>query len=148
MNVESIDDFEFLFDHLMLGGGVGFSVERSKIHEFPKVRSGVEISHERSNDADVIVPDSREGWKRLLHAVLKSYFYTGKSFTYSTILVREYGAPLKTFGGTASGPGALIDGVADICKVMENRAGKKLRSIDVLDICNIIGRIVVSGSSR
>jgi ribonucleoside-diphosphate reductase alpha chain len=148
VNIESIDDFEFLFDHLMLGGGVGFSVERSKIHEFPKVRSSVEISHERTNDADIIVPDSREGWKRILHAVLKSYFYTGKSFTYSTILVREFGAPLKTFGGTASGPGALIDGIADICKVMENRAGKKLRSIDVLDIANIIGRIVVSGSSR
>jgi ribonucleoside-triphosphate reductase (thioredoxin) len=148
VNIESIEDFEFLFDHLMLGGGVGFSVERSKIHEFPKVRSSVKISHERSNDADVIVPDSREGWKRLLHAVLKSYFYTGKSFTYSTILIREFGAPLKTFGGTASGPGALIEGVADICKVMDNRVGKKLRSIDVLDIANIIGRIVVSGSSR
>jgi ribonucleoside-diphosphate reductase alpha chain len=148
VNIESIEDFEFLFDHLMLGGGVGFSVERSKIHEFPKVRSGISISHERSNDADIIVPDSREGWKRILHAVLKSYFYTGKSFTYSTILIREFGAPLKTFGGTASGPGALIDGIADICKVMENRAGKKLRSVDILDIANIIGRVVVSGSSR
>jgi ribonucleoside-diphosphate reductase alpha chain len=31
---------------------------------------------------------------------------------------------------------------------MEHREGKKLRSIDVLDICNIIGRIVISGSSR
>lgn len=148
VNIETLEDFEFLFDHLMLGGGVGFSVERSKIHELPKVRSGVKISHERANDADIIVPDSRQGWSRLLHSVLKSYFYTGKSFTYSTILVREFGAPLKSFGGTASGPGALIDGVADICKVMDNRAGKKLRSIDVLDICNIIGRIVVSGSSR
>lgn len=148
VNIESIEDFEFLFDHLMLGGGVGFSVERSKIHEFPKVRSGISITHERSNDADIIVPDSREGWKRILHAVLKSYFYTGRSFSYSTMLIREFGAPLKTFGGTASGPGALIDGIADICKVMENRAGKKLRSIDILDIANIIGRVVVSGSSR
>ena len=147
-NIESIEDFEMLFEYLMLGGGVGFSVERSKIHDLPKVKSGVVIAHERSNDADIIVPDSRHGWKRLLHSVLKSYFDTGKSFTYSTILVREYGAPLKTFGGTASGPGALIEGVSDICKVMENRVGKKLRSIDVLDICNIIGRIVVSGSSR
>jgi ribonucleotide reductase alpha subunit len=147
-NIESIDDFEFLFEHLMLGGGVGFSVERSKIHEFPKVKTGVKISHERSNDADFIVADSREGWKRLLHAVLKSYFHTGRSFTYSTILVREFGAPLNTFGGTASGPGALIEGIDDISKVMENRAGKKLRSVDVLDIANIIGRIVVSGSSR
>ena len=147
-NIEKIEDFELLFEYLMLGGGVGFSVERSKIHDLPKVKAGVVISHERSNDADIIVPDSRHGWKRLLHAVLKSYFETGKSFSYSTILIREYGAPLKTFGGTASGPGALIDGIADICKVLDGRIGKKLRSIDVLDICNIIGRIVVSGSSR
>lgn len=147
-NIETVEDFELLFDYLMLGGGVGFSVERSKIHELPKVKPNVTITHERSNDADIIVPDSRSGWRRLLHSVLKSYFDTGKSFSYSTILVREFGAPLKTFGGTASGPGALIDGIADIAKVMQNREGKKLRSIDVLDICNIIGKIVVSGSSR
>ena len=147
-NIEKIDDFEFLFNYLMLGGGVGFSVERSKIHDLPKVKSGVVITHERTNDANIIVPDSREGWSRLLHAVLKSYFDTGKSFTYSTLLVREYGAKLSKMGGTASGPGALIDGVEDICKVLENRVGKKLRSVDVLDICNIIGRVVVSGSSR
>lgn len=147
-NIEKVEDFELIFDYLMLGGGVGFSVERSKIHELPKVKAGVVITHERTNDADIIVPDSRQGWRRLLHSVLKSYFDTGKSFSYSTILVREFGAPLNTFGGTASGPGALIDGITDICKVMENRVGKKLRSIDVLDICNIIGRIVVSGSSR
>ena len=147
-NIETVEDFELLFDYLMLGGGVGFSVERSKIHDLPKVKANVSITHERSNDADIIVPDSRQGWRRLLHSVLKSYFETGKSFTYSTILIREFGAKLKTFGGTASGPGALIDGIEDICKVLDNRAGKKLRSIDVLDICNIIGRIVVSGSSR
>ena len=148
VNVETVNDFEFLFDYLMLGGGVGFSVERSKIHELPKIKSGVRITHERTNDAEIIVPDSRTGWRRLLHSVLKSYFYTGKSFSYSTILIREFGAPLKTFGGNASGPAALIEGINDICKVMENREGKKLRSVDVLDICNIIGRIVVSGSSR
>lgn len=147
-NIEKIEDFELLFDYLMLGGGVGFSVERSKIHDLPKVKPGVTITHERTNDADIIVPDSRNGWRRLLHSVLKSYFDTGRSFTYSTILIRQFGAPLKTFGGTASGPQALIDGIEDICKVMQNREGKKLRSIDVLDICNIIGRIVVSGSSR
>jgi len=148
VNIEKVEDFEFLFDHLMLGGGVGFSVERAKIHDLPKVLPGVKIAHEKTNDADIIVPDSRQGWRRLLHSTLKSFFDTGKSFTYSTILVREFGAPLKTFGGTASGPKALVDGITDICAVMEAREGKKLRSIDVLDICNIIGRVVVSGSSR
>ena len=147
-NIEKIEDFEMLFDYLMLGGGVGFSVERSKIHELPKVKAVASITAERTNDADFIVPDSRQGWRELLHKVLESYFKNGKSFTYSTILIREFGTPLKTFGGTASGSGALVDWVADICKVLDNRVGKKLRSIDVLDICNIIGRIVVSGSSR
>jgi ribonucleoside-triphosphate reductase (thioredoxin) len=147
-NIEKIEDFELLFDYLMLGGGVGFSVERSKIHDLPKVRKVDHITAEKTNDADFIVPDSRQGWRELLHKTLESYFVTGKSFTYSTLLIREFGTPLKTFGGTASGSGALVEGIADICKVLDQRIGKKLRSIDVLDICNIIGRIVVSGSSR
>ena len=147
-NIEKIEDFELLFDYLMLGGGVGFSVERSKIHELPKVKKVGYITAERTADADFIVPDSRQGWRELLHKVLESYFITGKSFTYSTTLIREYGAPLKTFGGIASGPGALVEGLVDIGKVLDNRVGKKLRSVDVLDICNIIGRIVISGSSR
>jgi len=147
-NVEKIEDFELIFDYLMLGGGVGFSVERSKIHDLPKVKEVGYVTAEKSNDADFIVPDSRQGWRELLHKVLESYFITGKSFTYSTILIREFGSPLKTFGGTASGSGALVDGINDICTVLNNRSNKKLRSIDVLDICNIIGRVVVSGSSR
>jgi ribonucleoside-diphosphate reductase alpha chain/ribonucleoside-triphosphate reductase len=147
-NIEKIEDFELVFDYLMLGGGVGFSVERSKIHDLPKIKDVEYITAEKNNDADFIVPDSRQGWRELLHKVLEAYFITGKSFTYSTILIREFGAQLKTFGGTASGPGALVDGIEDICKVLNNRIGKKLRSVDVLDICNIIGRIVVSGSSR
>lgn len=147
-NIESPKDFELIFDYLMLGGGVGFSVERSKIHDLPKIKPVASIKHEKTKDADFIVPDSRQGWRQLLHNVLNSYFYTGESFTYSTILVREYGAILSTFGGTASGPAALVDGITEICKVLDLRVGKKLRSIDVLDVCNIIGKIVIAGSSR
>lgn len=147
-NIESIEDYEFLMDHLMLGGGVGFSVERARVHSFPKIKPGVTISHVRTNDADFIVPDSRQGWSALLHEVLKSYFYTGKSFTYSTILVRSFGAKLNTFGGTASGPEILIEGMEDISKILARRSGKKMRSIDALDIANIIGKVVVAGSAR
>jgi hypothetical protein len=35
-NIEKVEDFELLFDYLMHGGGVGYSVERSKIHDLPK----------------------------------------------------------------------------------------------------------------
>jgi ribonucleotide reductase alpha subunit len=146
--ISKVEDFKFLMDHLMLGGGVGYTVERASVHEFPKVRDVAFIKHERTNDADFIVPDSRFGWSDLLGKVLDSYFYTGKSFSYSTILIRGFGAPLKTFGGTASGPEVLIEGIADICKILSARAGKKIRSIDALDIANIIGKVVVAGSAR
>lgn len=146
--LDSVEGFKFLMDHLMLGGGVGFSVERSQIYALPKIKKGVSITHESTNDADFIVADSRRGWSTLLEKVFNSFFHNGDSFSYSTILVRRHGAPLKTFGGTASGPEVLIEGIAAICKIFASREGKRLRSIDVLDICNIIGMIVVAGSAR
>ena len=148
LSIKEPEDFCFLFENLMMGAGVGFSVRRENIHELPKVKSGVKIAHELTKDAEFIVPDSREGWVELLRKVLKSFFTTGKNFNYSTILVRGYGEPIKGFGGTASGPQILIDGISKIAGVLSSREGKKLRSIDVLDIANIIGSIVVAGNVR
>jgi len=141
-------DFLFLFHELLLGGGVGYSVKRSDINELPRVKRGVEVSHEKTNDADYIVSDRREGWVNLLKQVLDAYFKTGKSFTYSTILIRGKGELIKGFGGKASGPLPLIEGITKISTVLKSREGKKLRSVDVLDIANIIGSIVVSGNVR
>ena len=146
--ISKVEDFQFLMDHLMVGGGVGFTVERAVVHDLPVVKHVHMVSHQKTDDADFIVPDSRQGWSALLGKVLNSYFYTGQSFTYSTILIRGFGAQLKTFGGTASGPEVLIEGIADICKILSAREGKKIRSVDALDICNIIGKIVVAGSAR
>ena len=146
--IRDIDDFCFVFENLMLGGGVGFSIRKEDVHELPRVFENVSVVHEKTNDADFIVPDSREGWVKLLKKVLKSYFYTGESFTYSTILVRSSGEGIKGFGGKASGPGILIEGMEKIGSVIKEREGKKLRSIDVLDICNIIGSVVVAGNVR
>lgn len=147
-NISEIDDFCFLFENLMLGGGVGYSVRKEHVHELPRIKSDVIITHENTKDADFIVPDSRQGWCELLRKVLNSFFYTGKSFTYSTILVRGHGEPIRTFGGVASGPKILIEGIENVCKVCQARENKKLRSVDVLDVCNIIGSIVVSGNVR
>lgn len=146
--IRDIDDFCFIFENLMLGGGVGFSIRREDVHELPKVKEGVMITHEKTNDADFIVPDSREGWVKLLKKVLKSFFYTGESFTYSTLLVRSNGEHIRGFGGKASGPGILIEGIEKISGVIREREGKKLRSLDVLDIGNIIGSVVVAGNVR
>ena len=146
--IRDIDDFCFIFENLMLGGGVGFSIRKEDVHDLPRVKEGVMVNHEKTNDADYIVPDSREGWVKLLKKTLKSYFFTGESFTYSTILVRSSGEGIKGFGGTASGPSILIEGIEKIGEVICEREGKKLRSLDVLDICNIIGSVVVAGNVR
>jgi len=148
VSMRELDDFCFLFEHLMLGGGVGYSVQRSDIHQLPRVKKNVNVTHQATKDADYIVPDSRQGWVQLLRNVLQAYFVTGKSFTYSTILIRGAGEPIKGFGGTASGPVILVEGLEKICSVIKSREGKKLRSIDVLDINNIIGSIVVAGNVR
>jgi ribonucleoside-triphosphate reductase len=148
VSMNSIKSFLFLFENLMLGGGVGFSIRREDIHELPRIKKDVNIVHKNTKDADFIVPDSREGWIRLLERVLEAFFVKGKSFNYSTILIRGAGEQIGGFGGIASGPQILIDGIDKINKIFQTREGKKLRSIDVLDICNIIGGIVVSGNVR
>lgn len=146
-NIKDVDDFCFIFDLLMLGAGVGYSVRRQDVSEFPKIK-GAKITHEKTNDADYIIPDKREGWVDLLRRVLTAYFKTGKGFSYSTILIRSFGEPIKGFGGVASGSQVLIDGIAKICTVLDSRIGKKLRSVDALDIANIIGSVVVAGNVR
>ena len=140
--------FLFIFENLMLGGGVGFSIRREDIHELPKIKKNVSVEHQLTKDADFIVPDSRSGWVELLRKTLEAYYENGKSFTYSTILVRGANEKISGFGGVASGPGILIEGIQKISKIFQTREGKKLRSIDVLDICNIIGSIVVAGNVR
>ena len=145
-NIATADDIVWLMGRLMVGGGVGFSVESEVIHDFPKVK-GAKVTHMATNDADFIVPDSRAGWGELMKRLFTAAF-EGKDFTYSTVLIRPMGAPLKTFGGTASGSTALVAGIDDIMGVLNARAGNKLRPVDVLDICNILGRVVVAGSAR
>lgn len=141
--------FTWAFDMLMLGSGVGYNIQREYVYKIPPVSDKeVKVLRKDTSDADFIIPDSREGWVKLLENVLTAYFYTGQSFSYSTILVRGKGTPIKSFGGTASGPEELCWGIEQICKVLDNRRGKQVRPIDCLDIMNIIGYIVVSGNVR
>jgi ribonucleoside-diphosphate reductase alpha chain/ribonucleoside-triphosphate reductase len=96
------------------------------------------------------VPDSREGWVKLLGRTLKAAFLSDNvaTFSYSTKMIRGKGAPIKGFGGTASGPEDLCQGIERIGAVLERRRGKKIRPVDALDIMNIIGAVVVAGNVR
>jgi len=144
---EPVRPFTWTMKFLMLGSGVGYRVLPEDLVNFPDVKYAL-ATRKDTKDADFIVPDSREGWVKLLGKVLKAHFYSGKSFTYSCTLLRSKGAPIKSFGGLASGPEVLCDGIDKINNVLNKRAGQRLRPIDALDVMNIIGMIVVSGNVR
>ena len=148
---EPVRPFTWAMDMLMLGSGVGYNIQRKNVDKLPEVNSDfVRPTRVDSNDADFIVPDSREGWVQLLGKTLKAAFLSDKknTFSYSTVLVRGKGSTIKGFGGTASGPEDLCWGIEKISEILEKRAGKKLRPVDALDIMNIIGAVVVAGNVR
>lgn len=146
---EPIRPFTWAMDMLMLGSGVGFSIERKNVDKLPKVqKKKVKIVRQDNASADFIVPDTREGWVKLIGKVLKAHFFSGEGFTYSTQLIRAKGEPIKGFGGVASGAAILIEGVDLISEVLDKRRGQKVRPIDCLDIMNILGMIVVAGNVR
>lgn len=146
-----IRPFTWAFDMLMLGSGVGVNIQREYVYKLPTVRT--DFSPPKRQDeasAEFIVPDTREGWIKLLEYTLRAAFESGSkpTFSFSTQLIRGKGALIKGFGGVASGPEDLVEGITNISKVLESRKGKQLRPIDCLDIINIIGSIVVAGNVR
>lgn len=144
--------FTWAMDMLMLGSGVGYNIQRTNVDKLPAVNENFKTPLRMDTaSADFIVPDTREGWVALLGKTLKAAFLSpsdAPNYTYSTQLVRGRGAAIKGFGGTASGPEDLVKGIEKISKVLMNRAGRKIRPIDALDIMNIIGELVVAGNVR
>jgi len=132
--------FAFLMEASMLGVGVGFD-DKGADKDFDIYVPG---------DAQTyIIPDTREGWQESTVALINSYLKADQAslvFDYSEI--RPYGAPIATFGGTASGPDPLIKLHDGIRRIFNNRGGNKLTRVDIADIGNLIGVCVVSGNVR
>lgn len=135
------EPFTFLMEASMLGIGVGFD-DKGSDKDF--------IIHE-PNKAGVIdiIADDRESWARATGDLINSYLKPDQSpITFDYSLIRPYGAPIATFGGTASGPEPLIKLHEAIKKMFTGRSGQKLTSKDIADIGNLIGVCVVSGNVR
>lgn len=146
---QPIRPFLWVFDSLMLGVGVGCGIQRKHVNKLPRLRDEyISVTRKDTADADFIIPDSREGWVSFLGHVLRAFFETGESFTYSTVLIRPAGRPIKGFGGVASGAENLCSGLRDIVNILNKARGRKLSSVECMDIIDIIASIVVSGNVR
>ena len=133
--------FAWVMDALMLGIGVGFDTlgqdKQMSIYAPTEPASTYEI------------PDTREGWVESVRLLINSFLRQNQpiqEFNYD--LIRPLGAPIKGFGGVASGPAPLIDLHTRIRNVVGSRAGDPLDSRAIVDIVNLIGTCVVSGNVR
>ncbi len=145
---EPIHPFLRVFEELMLGGGTGFSILPEDVYALPIIKHNIEVNRVESFDCDLIITDNREGWIEFLKKVLEGFFFTGKSINYNTKCIRQKGLPIKTFGGTASGPEELVIGMGEITKILKSKVGSKLTPVNCMDIMNILGKIVVAGNVR
>ena len=134
--------FDEMMYILMCGTGVGFSVERQYITKLPEV---AEEMH--PTETVVYVVDSKIGWAKAFRELV-TLLYAGQVPTWDVSGVRPAGAPLKTFGGRASGPEPLVDLFKFTVDVFKNAAGRKLSSIECHDLCCKIAQIVVVGGVR
>ena len=137
-DLKSFDEAMFI---LLCGTGVGFSVERQSISKLPEVPQLFE------SETNIVVKDSKEGWAKSLRQLI-ALLYSGEVPTWDVSKVRPAGAPLKTFGGRASGPAPLVDLFNFTINTFRKAAGRKLSSVECHDIMCKIGEVVVVGGVR
>jgi len=134
------EPFRFLMDASMLGVGVGFDTDGAK---------KIFIKQPTSEINNIIVEDSREGWVEAIGSLIDSYFIENSpEVTIDVSNVRAYGEPIKGFGGVASGPVPLVQGFNGIKDILNRRIGYPITSSDIVDIQNIIGKVVIAGNVR
>ena len=140
--VDRVAAFDEILYVLMNGTGVGFSVERQFTAKLPVVAE--EFFH---SDTMITVADSKLGWAKAFKELL-GMLYIGQIPRWDLSKVRPAGAPLKTFGGRASGPDPL-ESLFEFCvTTFQNASGRKLSSIECHDIVCKIAEIVVVGGVR
>lgn len=135
-----IEPFVLLMEMSMLGIGVGFDT---------KGAGKVEVYQPLDEKEIHVVEDSREGWVESYGALLRSYFYPNqKTVVFDTGLIRDKGAPIKRFGGTAPGPGPLVDLHKKVRMLLDRYVGQMMDERLITDLNNLAGYCVVSGGRR
>jgi len=134
-----VNDNAWLMDLLMHGVGVGFEPNRTELKLYPP-----EFNYPHT------VADSREGWVESVALLLGAFTKPQvglPEFDYSK--VRPKGSPIKTFGGTASGPEPLIELHQRISALCYDYLYTDYDVVEFkTDIANCIGCCVVAGNLR
>ena len=134
--------FDEMMYVLMCGTGVGFSAERQYVSKLPEVAEEF-----YGSDTVIHVVDSKIGWAKAFRELI-AMLYSGQVPKWDVSGVRPAGAPLRTFGGRASGSEPLVDLFVFTVEVFKAAAGRRLSSIECHDLCCKIAQVVVVGGVR
>ena len=140
--VDSPRSFDEILYILMNGTGVGFSVESKYVDQLPVIPDEL-----FPTETTIQVADSKLGWAKALKELIH-LLYAGQVPNWDVSKVRPAGAPLKTFGGRASGPGPLTDLFKFTVGIFKKAAGRRLTTLEAHDIVCKIAEIVVVGGVR
>ncbi len=140
-------DIGWGMDAMMCGCGVGYRLEIEDGWFARNVRLRTQMG-ETLDKLSFTIPDTREGWVNSTKMLINS-FLTGKLIDFKYHEIRNFGAPIKGFGGTSSGPAPLIILHTRIVHYFENfLAGRCDATRLVCDLINATGACVVSGNVR
>lgn len=140
--IDDVKAFDEAMHILMCGTGVGFSVERQYVNQLPEIPDKL-----YETDTVIQVKDSKEGWAKALRMLI-ALLYSGEIPKWDMSKIRPAGAPLKVFGGRASGPAPLDDLFKFTVKTFRHAVGRKLTSLECHDMMCKIGEVVVVGGVR
>ena len=144
LEINSWKSFSNVMYLLTVGAGVGFSVEQRCVSKLPEIQPITECNRV------IIVEDNKVGWCKAFHELL-TLLSTGQCPIIDYSLVREEGAPLKTFGGKASGPAVLKDlfeHTKELFKKVSKRDNNKLTRLECHDLLCKISSIIICGGIR
>ena len=140
--VDSPRSFDEILYILMNGTGVGFSVESKYVDQLPVIPDAL-----YDTETTISVADSKLGWAKSLKELIH-LLYAGQVPKWDVSKVRPAGAPLKVFGGRASGPAPLEDLFKFTVATFKKAAGRRLTTLECHDIVCKIAEIVVVGGVR
>jgi ribonucleoside-triphosphate reductase len=174
--------FEFTFMRLMEGGGVGGNYSSTYLQPYGAPRRELDVhvvcdpmhqDYEEMRAAGLLsteydsdwagafeVEDSREGWADALVDLIDTFMSDGevkhKARVYDVSRVRCKGSRLKTFGGTASGPGPFARMLQEVGRILSHSAAETgewavephLIPTEAMEIDHAIAECVVSGGVR
>lgn len=170
--------FAFLASRLLEGGGVGSNYSHDIMAATQPIVGSVKLLFaldESHADYDrvaavagdllnapipvgagrITVDDSREGWVDTWTKVIDiaTDLVGHTTMVVDLNAVRPFGAPLKTFGGTASGPDALVRSLIGITGVMNNVVettfcGRRLTGLEAMAMDHELAAAVVAGGTR